>query len=81
MNAKGLYASISLGVKEEEYSFVEELATAGLTPEYITIDIAQGLSNAVINIIQHIKKQLPESFVMPGMLVHLKRCVNWNMPE
>ena len=66
MHAKGLYASISVGVKEEEYSFVEELAAAGLTPEYITIDIAHGHSNAVINMIQHIKKHLPESFVIAG---------------
>ncbi|MGD6834664.1 GMP reductase [Sutcliffiella halmapala] len=66
MHAKGLYASISVGVKEEEYQFVEELAAAGLTPEFITIDIAHGHSNAVINMIQHIKKHLPESFVIAG---------------
>ncbi|MEA3318404.1 MAG: GMP reductase [Bacillota bacterium] len=66
MHAKGLYASISVGVKEEEYSFVEELAGVGLTPEFITIDIAHGHSNAVINMIQHIKKHLPESFVIAG---------------
>lgn len=66
MHAKGLYASISVGVKEEEYTFVEELAAADLTPEYITIDIAHGHSNAVINMIQHIKKHLPESFVIAG---------------
>ncbi|MCA1055461.1 GMP reductase [Rossellomorea aquimaris] len=66
MNERGLYASISVGVKEEEYTFVEELAEQGLTPEYITIDIAHGHSNAVINMIQHIKKHLPESFVIAG---------------
>ncbi|MEL3972537.1 GMP reductase [Rossellomorea oryzaecorticis] len=66
MNARGLYASISVGVKEEEYSFVEQLTEEGLIPEYITIDIAHGHSNAVINMIQHIKKHLPESFVIAG---------------
>ncbi|WP_409290413.1 GMP reductase [Peribacillus sp. SCS-37] len=66
MKARGLYASISVGVKEEEYSFVEELANENLTPEYITIDIAHGHSNAVINMIKHIKKLLPESFVIAG---------------
>ena len=66
MHAKGLYASISVGVKVEEYQFIEELAAAGLTPEFITIDIAHGHSNAVINMIQHIKKHLPESFVIAG---------------
>ena len=62
MQGKGLYASISVGVKPEEYDFIEELAAENLVPEYITIDIAHGHSNAVINMIQHIKKHLPESF-------------------
>ncbi|QTM99086.1 GMP reductase [Sediminibacillus dalangtanensis] len=66
MKNRGLIASISVGVKEEEYRFVEELAKAQLTPEYITIDIAHGHSNAVIEMIQHIKKHLPASFVIAG---------------
>ncbi|MEG0380093.1 MAG: IMP dehydrogenase, partial [Kurthia sp.] len=49
MQGRGLIASISVGVKPEEYTFVEELATLGLTPDFITIDIAHGHSNAVIN--------------------------------
>ncbi|WP_050184147.1 GMP reductase [Domibacillus robiginosus] len=66
MKSRGLYASISVGVKEEEYTFITALAEENLTPEYITIDIAHGHSNAVINMIQHIKKHLPESFVIAG---------------
>ncbi|MEK4030628.1 MULTISPECIES: GMP reductase [Bacillaceae] len=66
MHSRGLFASISVGVKEEEYSFVEQLAEEQLIPEYITIDIAHGHSNAVIKMIQHIKKHLPESFVIAG---------------
>lgn len=66
MKAANLYASISIGVKEEEFAFVDELKVAGLTPEYITIDIAHGHSNKVIEMIQHIKKELPESFVIAG---------------
>lgn len=66
MTKKGLYSSISVGVKNEEYTFVEELAKENLCPEYITIDIAHGHSNAVINMIQHIKKHLPKSFVIAG---------------
>jgi GMP reductase len=66
MNARGLYASISVGVKEDEYRFIEQLAEEHLTPEYITIDIAHGHSNAVIRMIKHIKKHLPESFVIAG---------------
>ncbi|WP_088034290.1 GMP reductase [Evansella clarkii] len=66
MHSRGLIASISVGVKEEEYQFVEQLAAEQITPEFITIDIAHGHSNAVIDMIQHIKKHLPESFVIAG---------------
>lgn len=66
MQSKGLIASISVGVKEEEYDFILELADESLVPEFITIDIAHGHSNAVINMIKHIKKHLPKSFVIAG---------------
>lgn len=66
MQGDGLIASISVGVKEEEYTFIEELAAAQLVPDFITIDIAHGHSNAVIRMIQHIKKHLPSSFVIAG---------------
>ncbi|MCF0148829.1 MAG: GMP reductase [Clostridium sp.] len=66
MKEKNLYSSISVGVKKEEYDFIEELKKENLSPEYITIDIAHGHSDAVINMIKHIKKHLPESFVIAG---------------
>ncbi|MGG0737318.1 GMP reductase [Niallia taxi] len=66
MQGKGFIASISVGVKEEEYGFVEELASLNLIPEFITIDIAHGHSNAVIRMIKHIKQHLPASFVIAG---------------
>jgi len=66
MQKKGLITSISVGVKEGEYAFVETLAREGLVPDYVTIDIAHGHSNAVINMIQHVKKSLPETFVIAG---------------
>ncbi|NWQ44630.1 GMP reductase [Bacillus sp. EB106-08-02-XG196] len=66
MKSRGLFASISVGVKEEEYRFIEQVADEQITPEYITIDIAHGHSNAVIKMIQHIKQNLPQSFVIAG---------------
>ncbi|WP_067727700.1 GMP reductase [Oceanobacillus damuensis] len=66
MQSQGLIASISVGVKEQEYEFINQLASENLTPEYITIDIAHGHSNAVIEMIKHIKKQLKDSFVIAG---------------
>ncbi|WP_240598426.1 IMP dehydrogenase, partial [Staphylococcus agnetis] len=59
MKDKGLFASISVGVKEGEFKFIESLKEADLSPEYITIDIAHGHSDQVIEMIQHIKKLLP----------------------
>ncbi|MFE8694738.1 GMP reductase [Cytobacillus sp. FJAT-53684] len=66
MKSRELFASISVGVKADEYEFIESLSTMKLVPEYITIDIAHGHSNAVIEMIKHIKKHLPESFVIAG---------------
>ncbi|MGE8077408.1 GMP reductase [Peribacillus loiseleuriae] len=66
MKSRGLFASISVGIKDEEYNFIQQLSDEQLVPEYITIDIAHGHSNAVIEMIQHIKKHLPQSFVIAG---------------
>ncbi|MDU4781168.1 MAG: GMP reductase [Veillonella sp.] len=61
MQEKNLYSSISIGVKEEEFALVDELAKANLIPDYI-----HGHSNAVIDMIQYIKKNLPTTFVIAG---------------
>lgn len=66
MQERGLYASISVGVKPDEFGFIDELAAAGLTPEYITIDIAHGHSQVVVDMIHHIKLHLPDAFVIAG---------------
>lgn len=66
MQNKGLFASISVGIKEDEYKFVDDLVEKGLKPEYITIDVAHGHSEFVIKMIKYIKKNLPESFVIAG---------------
>lgn len=66
MQARNLISSISVGVKAAEYDFVAALAKENLIPDYITIDIAHGHANSVIEMIQHIKKLLPETFVIAG---------------
>lgn len=66
MHSRKLIASISVGVKEEEYEFIEKLAIEDIVPEFITIDIAHGHSNNVIRMIHHIKRHLPSSFVIAG---------------
>ncbi|KAA9217123.1 MULTISPECIES: GMP reductase [Aerococcus] len=66
MNQKGLYTSISVGVKPEEYDFIDEVKESGEKVDYITIDIAHGHSHTVIDMIKYIKKQLPDAFVIAG---------------
>lgn len=64
MHSKNLIASISVGVKEYEYEFVSSLKDDA--PEFITIDIAHGHADSVIKMIKHIKKEIPETFVIAG---------------
>jgi len=66
MQAKGVFASISVGVKSADHEAVTRLAAEGLTPEYITIDIAHGHADTVKLMIAHIKALLPGSFVIAG---------------
>ncbi|BAP86745.1 guanosine 5'-monophosphate oxidoreductase [Paucilactobacillus hokkaidonensis JCM 18461] len=66
LQEKGLFASISVGIKDSEYEFINDLVAAALTPEYITIDVAHGHSDYVIKMIKFIKNKLPESFVIAG---------------
>jgi GMP reductase len=66
MKAKGLFASISLGVKKADYDTVDELVALGLAPEYITIDVAHGHADTVQKMIGYLKQYLPASFVIAG---------------
>ena len=66
MHEKGLFASISVGIKDSEYHFIDQLVKENLHPEYITIDVAHGHSVFVIKMIHYIKEKLPESFLTVG---------------
>jgi GMP reductase len=66
MTAKALYVSISLGVKQADYNTVDQFVALGLTPDYITIDIAHGHADSVKNMISYLKERLPGSFVIAG---------------
>lgn len=68
MHERGLFASISVGIKDGEHAFIDELAEHKLDPEYVTIDVAHGHSDFVIDMIHHIKKVLPNSFLIAGNL-------------
>lgn len=66
MKSRGLYASISLGVKKPDYDTVDQLVSLGLTPEYITIDIAHGHADSVKNMIVYLREKIPSTFIIAG---------------
>jgi GMP reductase len=66
MKEAGAYASISVGVKQADYEAVDRLAAEGLTPDYVTIDIARGHDDTVRDMIAHLKKKVPSAFVIAG---------------
>lgn len=66
MQGKGVFASISLGVKKPDYDTVDQLVAEGLVPEYVTIDIAHGHADSVKNMIGYLKQKLPKTFVIAG---------------
>ena len=66
MQGKGVFASISLGVKKADYDTVDQLVAQGLVPEYVTIDIAHGHADSVKNMIGYLKQKLPKAFVIAG---------------
>ena len=66
MREKGLFVSISSGVKAPDYDVIDRLAADGVGADYITIDIAHGHAESVRKMIEHIKQKLPQAFVIAG---------------
>ncbi|MFC4760505.1 GMP reductase [Fructobacillus durionis] len=65
---KGLLASISLGITDDEYKLIDRFQAENVCPEYITIDVAHGHSEFVIQMIHYIKEKLPDTFLIVGNL-------------
>jgi len=66
MRARGVYASISLGVKAPDYAAVDQMVAEDLIPEYITIDIAHGHADSVKKMVRYLKAKMPTAFVIAG---------------
>ncbi len=67
MKSMSLIASISVGVKKEDYEIIKRLAKENLIPEYITIDIAHGHSINVKKMIEHIREYMQDkTFIIAG---------------
>lgn len=67
-------SSISLGVRDEDYQTVYDLKCLGLTPDYITVDIAHGHCAMMKDILDYIKKNLPNTFVIAGNIATVEAC-------
>lgn len=66
MQAKNLVASISLGIKEADYDYVTGFVARGITPDYITVDVAHGHSANVILMVKKLKEKLPGAYIIAG---------------
>jgi GMP reductase len=66
MRKRGLFVSISSGVKSSDHEAIDRLASEGIGADYITIDIAHGHADSVRRTIEHIKQKLPKAFVIAG---------------
>lgn len=65
-NENNLISSISVGVTEEWYDFIKNIKKHNIIPDYITIDIAHGHSQLMIDMIKFIKNELPDTFLIAG---------------
>ena len=69
------FTSISVGVNYEDMDKVALLSAQASKVDYITVDIAHGHSVLMKKMIEHIKKFLPQSFIIAGN-VATKEAVN-----
>ena len=66
MQKKGLFASISAGVNEDTITQLGELKAAGLTPDYVTMDVANAWCTKAERMIKTIKDLFPDTFLIGG---------------
>jgi len=58
--------SISVGVKDEDKEFIVDIADTKCRVDFVTIDIAHGFSVLMKEMIDHIKKWLPDTKIIAG---------------
>ena len=60
------YSSISIGVKRDDWTLMEQFESKNICPDFVTIDIAHGYSVTMRDMIWKVKKHLPKTFVIAG---------------
>jgi len=58
--------SISVGVKQKDFQDIEVIGAHARKVDFVTIDIAHGHSFLVKSMIEHIKNELPQAFIIAG---------------
>lgn len=66
MKSLNLFSSISVGVNEDSYVALGNLIEKGLSPDFITIDIAHGHSIKMERMMKFLKSSFKDSFVIAG---------------
>lgn len=69
--------SVSVGVKQKDYDFIDSIARDKLSVDFLTIDVSHGYHNSVKNIALYIKKHLPSTKVIAGNVTSAKACKDY----
>jgi GMP reductase len=66
MRERGLLASVSFGIKPVDFDVLARFVAEGVAPDFITVDVAHGDSEAVFRIVRAIRTALPDTYVIAG---------------
>lgn len=58
--------SISVGIKEEDKQIIKDIKESGCRVHFITVDVANGYSDSVVDMIKLVKENLPKTKVIAG---------------
>jgi GMP reductase len=70
-----LISSISVGVKQDDYKLIDDLVTAQLIPDYITIDIAHGHAVSLEKMVKYIKSKMT-TYVIGGNIATTEAAID-----
>ena len=66
MMRDGLFTSISMGINGDSFTQLKALKASGICPDYITIDVANAWSGKCHSMVDYIKEEFPNSFLIVG---------------
>jgi GMP reductase len=66
MQKENLFTSISIGVNDDTYKDLGLLKCGRLTPDYMTLDVANGWCSKAERMIAFVKDNFPETFLIVG---------------